>query len=119
MILPQESHGAEPAPGRRPFVPGRMAPQPPAPLAPEPGYPTVEEGNRRPFVPGDAPPHAAPVRSHPPERAMPERPRTGSSDRERLLRILVSPEARRQAYLLREVLGPPVALRGRTADRPS
>lgn len=41
------------------------------------------------------------------------------SSRQRLRRALASPGAARHAYLLREVLGPPVSLRTDTHDRSS
>jgi hypothetical protein len=43
----------------------------------------------------------------------------GPSSRQLLRRALSSPGAARQAFLLREVLGPPVALRTDAADRPN
>lgn len=44
----------------------------------------------------------------------------GPSNRQLLRRALSSPGAARQAFLLREVLGPPVALRDdNSSDRPS
>ena len=44
--------------------------------------------------------------------------RRGPSNRELLRRALESPAAARQAFLLREVLGPPVSLRTAPHDRP-
>lgn len=44
---------------------------------------------------------------------------TPTSDRQLLQQALSNPRAARQAFLLREVLGPPVSLRSDTADRPS
>jgi len=45
--------------------------------------------------------------------------RRGPSSRQLLRRALSSPGAARQAFLLREVLGPPVSLRTDADDRPS
>lgn len=42
-----------------------------------------------------------------------------TGDRQLLRQALSNPRAIRQAFLLREVLGPPVSLLSRTGDRPS
>ncbi|HEX6238561.1 MAG TPA: hypothetical protein VFZ68_15275 [Acidimicrobiales bacterium] len=64
------------------------------------GRPESPEGARRP-------------RPAPPAR--PPRPGT----RTQLRRALATPGSVRLAFLVREVLGPPVSLRGRVPDRPS
>jgi hypothetical protein len=68
---------------------------------------------RRPApAPAPAPPEC---RGRPGDRTA----RRGPSNRELLRRALSSPEAARQAFLLKEVLGPPVSMRTGTDDRPN
>lgn len=69
----------------------------------------------RPSGPSGPPP--APERPQRPESPHRRQP-TGPSSRDRLREALASPGAARQAFLLREVLGPPVALRTDRDDRP-
>jgi hypothetical protein len=67
--------------------------------------PEVEAGRR----PGEV---------HRQRRVVPARPRARALARDELRRAIASPGALRQAFLLREVLGPPVASRDASVDRP-
>jgi hypothetical protein len=64
---------------------------------------------------GQPPRERRPSDTGPLDRPAGRRPRS----RELLHRALSSPGAARQAFLLREVLGPPVSLRPGPLDRPS
>ncbi|TVR27242.1 MAG: hypothetical protein EA389_03605 [Ilumatobacter sp.] len=87
------------------------------PAAPPPrSYSQAREHVPPEIVPGETKVRATPPPARRPEP--PPRPRRESS-RSALRRALASPGAARNAFVLREVLGPPVSLRTDIEDRPS